>query len=189
MSNETNIGNQGRRKGIMVVLAVAAAIAIAIGSFIAGTLMSPQSTELRADNQSLTDRVERLRGERDAAEAAAAQTRKDVADQKAAQDAKEEELVKRESALVGAEQTQKKNTVGPGTWRVGTDMAPGTYVSKEEVTTEFCNFTVTDGPVANLSRDSMPLQAGFGPGRHTVAVADGNGFQSRDCGDWILQQQ
>lgn len=66
-----------------------------------------------------------------------------------------------------------------GVWLVGTDIAPGTYRTKVNVT-GMCYWSVGK-PSADLPDKNDVVQGG----RPTVTMTTGKEFKSQGCGDWV----
>jgi hypothetical protein len=90
---------------------------------------------------------------------------------------------KREEAVTGAEKTKAANTVGDGTWTVGTDIAPGTYRATADVGSScYWGIYATGSNGSNIIDNDLP-----GGGRPSVALSAGQDFKSSRCGKWEKQ--
>ena len=89
----------------------------------------------------------------------------------------------REEAVTGAEKTKAANTVGDGTWTVGTDIEPGTYRAAADVgsscywgiyATGSNGSNIIDNDLPGGGRPSLPSPAG----RTSSPTAAANGKSS-----------
>ncbi len=90
---------------------------------------------------------------------------------------------KREDAVTGAEKKKAENTIAEGQWTVGTDIAPGTYRTTDNVGSTcywgiYASGTNGDDIIAN----DIP-----GGGRPTVTLSVGQDFSTLRCGSWQKQ--
>lgn len=89
---------------------------------------------------------------------------------------------RREKAVGIVEKQIARNTIsGDGTYRVGTDMQPGTYRSMRNGAG--CYFAVNAD-----ANGSQILNNGFTYGPALVSVAAGQFFETSNCDDWVLQR-
>ena len=90
---------------------------------------------------------------------------------------------KREDAVTGAEKAKAKNTIGEGTWAVGRDIAPGTYVSAAAVSSD-CYWAILAGGSngSDIIENDIP-----GGGRPSVTLSAGQDFKTSSCGTWTKQ--
>jgi hypothetical protein len=89
----------------------------------------------------------------------------------------------REEAVTGAEKTKAANTVGDGTWTVGTDIEPGTYRAAADVGSScYWGIYATGSNGSNIIDNDLP-----GGGRPSVALSAGQDFKSSRCGTWEKQ--
>ncbi|MDR7166126.1 hypothetical protein J2X12_004180 [Pseudarthrobacter oxydans] len=89
----------------------------------------------------------------------------------------------REEAVTGAERTKAANTVGDGTWTVGTDIEPGTYRAAADVGSScYWGIYATGSNGSNIIDNDLP-----GGGRPSVALNSGQDFKSSRCGKWEKQ--
>lgn len=96
----------------------------------------------------------------------------------------ETQLAERETAVKGAEVEKAKNTIVGGTWTVGRDIEPGTYIPEKPITSDACYWAIT---VSGTNGGDI-LQNDFaGTGRPTVTLAEGQDFTSERCGTWVKQ--
>lgn len=149
-----------------------------------------QRDDLRGDYEALTGEYDAVSAEyetlRDGIKAREEKVAAREADaDKASADAKAAEAAvkKREEAVTVAEQTKAANTIGDGTWTVGTDIEAGTYRSTENVGSS-CYWGIyqsgTNG--ADIVENDIP-----GGGRPVVALSPGQDFNSTRCGSWEKQ--
>ena len=89
----------------------------------------------------------------------------------------------REDAVTGAEKTKAANTVGDGTWVVGTDIAPGSYRTAKPVGSS-CYWGVyrSGSNGSDILENDLP-----GGGQPVVTLAEGQDFKSSRCGTWEKQ--
>lgn len=89
----------------------------------------------------------------------------------------------REDAVTGAEKTKAANTVGDGTWVVGTDFEPGTYRATQPVGSS-CYWGIyrSGSNGSDILDNDLP-----GGGHPTVTLAEGQDFKSSRCGTWEKQ--
>lgn len=89
----------------------------------------------------------------------------------------------REEAVTGAEKTKAANTIGDGTWTVGTDVGPGTYRAAADVGSScYWGIYATGSNGSNIIDNDLP-----GGGRPSVALSAGQDFKSSRCGKWEKQ--
>jgi hypothetical protein len=89
----------------------------------------------------------------------------------------------REDAVTGAEKTKAANTIGDGTWTVGTDIEPGTYRAAADVGSScYWGIYATGSNGSNIIDNDLP-----GGGRPSVAISAGQDFKSSRCGKWEKQ--
>ncbi len=89
----------------------------------------------------------------------------------------------REEAVTGAEKTKAANTIGDGTWTVGTDIEPGTYRAAADVGSScYWGIYATGSNGSNIIDNDLP-----GGGRPSVALSAGQDFKSSRCGKWEKQ--
>ncbi|MET4061750.1 hypothetical protein ABIB35_003327 [Arthrobacter sp. UYP6] len=89
----------------------------------------------------------------------------------------------REDAVTGAEKTKAANTVGDGTWVVGTDIAPGNYRTAQPVGSS-CYWGIhrSGSNGSDIVDNDLP-----GGGHPVVTLAEGQDFKSSRCGTWEKQ--
>ena len=93
---------------------------------------------------------------------------------------REKQLARREKAVGIAERVQADNTIGgDGVYRVGQDMAAGTYRSVDNVD---CYWKISGD-----ANGSDIIQNNIVTGPALVTVSTGQFFTTSDCGDWIKQ--
>ncbi|MET3206218.1 UNVERIFIED_ORG: hypothetical protein ABIB21_003037 [Arthrobacter sp. UYEF13] len=89
----------------------------------------------------------------------------------------------REEAVTGAEKTKAANTIGDGTWTVGSDIEPGTYRASADVGSScYWGIYATGSNGSNIIDNDLP-----GGGRPSVALSAGQDFKSSRCGKWEKQ--
>ena len=90
---------------------------------------------------------------------------------------------KREDAVTGVEATKAKNTVGDGTWTVGRNIDPGTYLATSDVGASCYWGIYTSGSNgSDIVDNDIP-----GGGRPSVTLSAGQDFKSARCGTWTKQ--
>lgn len=189
------------RKGKALALVLTAVVIFGGGAATAAALMDPTSSEeYAALEASMTDveskladsssDYERLKKDYDVMSGGMQAREADVEKREAAA-AKTEEATKaaeaavkaREVAVTGAEKTKAANTVGDGTWAVGTDIAPGNYRTAEPVGSS-CYWGVyrSGSNGADILENDIP-----GGGHPVVTLSEGQDFKSARCGKWEKQ--
>lgn len=89
----------------------------------------------------------------------------------------------REEAVTGAEKAKAANTVGDGTWTVGTDVEPGTYRAAAAVgSTCYWGIYRSGSNGGDIIENDIP-----GGGRPVVTLSAGQDFNSTRCGKWEKQ--
>ncbi|MCO4251454.1 hypothetical protein [Pseudarthrobacter raffinosi] len=89
----------------------------------------------------------------------------------------------REEAVTGAEKTKAANTIGDGTWSVGTDIEPGTYRAAAAVgSTCYWGIYRSGSNGGDIIENDIP-----GGGRPVVTLSPGQDFNSTRCGKWEKQ--
>lgn len=189
-------------RGIKRILAAAAAAALVAGAAVFGsTLPDPKASEAyaalsaeksstEAERDTARSDYEALQSKYDALESGMAARESKVAARESAASAAEAAtktaaaaVKKREDAVTGAEKTKAANTIGDGTWTVGTDIAPGTYRAAAAVgSTCYWGIYETGSNGSNIIENDLP-----GGGRPTVMLSAGQDFKSSRCGDWVKQ--
>ena len=189
----------GRKKRILMT---SAAVVLIAGATAFGTVLpDPKTSEAY---MSLADEKSTVEIERDAALSSYASLKgkydtleKGMASRESKVAAKEAEVGKadaavktaeaavkaREEAVTGAEKTKAANTIGDGTWTVGTDIEPGTYRASSDVGSScYWGIYATGSNGSNILDNDIP-----GGGRPSVALSAGQDFKSSRCGKWEKQ--
>ncbi|MEV7132117.1 hypothetical protein AB0N24_04430 [Arthrobacter sp. NPDC093128] len=189
----------GRRKRVFAVIA---AVVLLVGATAAGTaLPDPRASDAYA---SLMAEKTSAEGERDAAKSSysALKTKYDtlengMAARESKVASKETEVGKadaavktaeaavkaREEAVTGAEKAKAANTVGDGTWTVGSDVEPGTYRAAAAVgSTCYWGIYRSGSNGGDIIENDIP-----GGGRPVVTLSAGQDFNSTRCGKWEKQ--
>lgn len=188
-----------RKKRVFPAVAVLALLAGAVG--IGTTLPDPKSSDAYA---ALTGEKASVESERDSAkssyesmkskydtlengmaarEAKVTARETEVGKADAAVTTAEAEVKKREEAVTGAEKTKAANTIGDGTWTVGTDIEPGTSRAAADVGSScYWGIYATGSNGSNIIDNELP-----GGGRPSVALSGGQDFKSSRCGTWEKQ--
>ena len=89
----------------------------------------------------------------------------------------------RESAVAAVEKQKAAETIIDGTWTVGANIAPGTYVTAAEVGSS-CYWGIyrSGSNGEDIIQNDIP-----GGGRPSVTLAEGQDFKSSRCGKWQKQ--
>lgn len=97
--------------------------------------------------------------------------------------AAEAAVKQREEAVTGAERQKAANTVGDGTWTVGSDIEPGTYRAAAAVgSTCYWGIYRSGSNGGDIIENDIP-----GGGRPVVTLSAGQDFNSTRCGKWEKQ--
>ena len=189
----------GRKRRTFTAVAVLALLAgaTAVGT----TLPDPKSSEAyaalagekasveserdsaKSSYESMKSKYDALENGMVAREAKVASREKEVGTAEATVKNAEAEVKKREEAVTGAEKTKAANTIGDGTWTVGTDIAPGTYRAAADVGSScYWGIYATGSNGSNIIDNDLP-----GGGRPSVALSGGQDFKSSRCGTWEKQ--
>lgn len=194
-----NVTKRSRKKPIL--LASAAVVLFAGGIAFGTVLPDPKTSEAYV---SLADEKSTVEIERDAAlssyatlkgkfdtlergmasrESKVAAREAEVGKADAAVKSAEAAVKVREEAVTGAEKTKAANTIGDGTWTVGTDIEPGTYRTAADVGSScYWGIYATGSNGSNIIDNDLP-----GGGRPSVALSAGQDFKSTRCGKWEKQ--
>ena len=188
-----------RTKRILAAVAVVALLAgaAAFGSTLpdpkdseAYAALSAEKTSAEAERDAVKSDYETLQSKYDALESGMAARESKVAaresavgEAEAATKTAAAAVKKREDAVTGAEKTKAANTVGDGTWTVGTDIAPGTYRAAAAVgSTCYWGIYRSGSNGSDIIENDIP-----GGGRPVVTLSAGQDFNSTRCGDWVKQ--
>ena len=196
-------GDRSKRKGNgkVWVLALAAAALLVGGGVSGAALVDPTDSEKYAAVESAKDSTESelaqvtsdyetLQKDYDVMASGIRKRETDVEKREAAAATSQEKLTAaeaavkaREDAVSGAEKTKAANTVGDGTWVVGSDIAPGTYRASQPVGSN-CYWGVyrSGSNGADILENDIP-----GGGHPVVTLAEGQDFKSARCGTWEKQ--
>lgn len=189
----------GRKRRI---IAAVAAIALLAGATAVGTtLPDPKASDayaalvgekatVESERDSAKSSYESMKSKHDtlqngiaAREAKVASREAEVGKADAAVKTAEAAVKVREEAVTGAEKTKAANTIGDGTWTVGTDIEPGTYRAVEAVGSS-CYWGIyrSGSNGGDIIENDIP-----GGGRPVVALSAGQDFNSTRCGKWEKQ--
>lgn len=192
-------GKPGRKKRAFATVAVLALLAgaTAVGT----TLPDPKNSDAyvalageksaveserdssKASYTSMKSKHDTLQNGMAAREAKVTAREGEVGKADAAVKAAEAAVKVREEAVTGAEKTKAANTVGDGTWTVGTDIEPGTYRAVADVGSScYWGIYATGSNGSNIIDNDLP-----GGGRPSVALSAGQDFNSTRCGKWEKQ--
>lgn len=182
-------------------IAGAAAVVVLVsgGAFLGHTLTDPTKSDeyasLSEAKQGVDEKLDsqiasygKLRGEYNTLFEAGAEKERDLTSREATLSTDKTKLAedqaalkKREDAVKGAEATKAKNTVTEGTWTVGRDINPGTYVASLDVGSScYWGIYASGSNGDNIIENDIP-----GGGRPTVTLSVGQDFKSSRCGSWI----
>jgi hypothetical protein len=106
----------------------------------------------------------------------------ELVERSAALDEREADLDAREQALDGAEAEQAANTIADGIWTVGVDIEPGTYRASNVGDSCYWAILATGSNGADIINNGIP-----GGGSPSVTLAEGQDFETMDCGEWTKQ--
>ena len=189
----------GRKRRIFAAVAVLALLAgaTAVGT----TLPDPKSSDAyaalagekasveserdsaKSSYESMKSKYDTLENGMAAREAKVTARETEVGKADAAVKTAEAEVKKREEAVTGAEKTKAANTIGDGTWTVGTDIEPGAYRATADVGSScYWGIYATGSNGSNIIDNDLP-----GGGRPSVALSGGQDFKSSRCGTWEKQ--
>lgn len=206
------VPNTGRHKALAIGTRIGAiigalALGVALGFVFDDPTSSPEyrtvaaerdganetATQLQSEVDQLESEVTRLQDKVDGLEeevagvaereTAVAEAEEAVAAREAAATERESALAQREAAVGIAEEQQKANSFpGSGTFRVGTDIQPGTYTAAGS---DLCYWA----RLSSLSGDfSAIITNHVGSGPQVVTIRDSDaGFETKDCGTWTRQ--
>jgi hypothetical protein len=190
---------RSRKKRIFV--ATAAVVLLGSGIAFGTVLPDPKTSEAYIG---LAGEKETVEGERDAALSSYASVKgkydtlqNGIASREAKVSTRETEVGKadaavktaeaavkaREEAVTGAEKAKAANTVGDGTWTVGSDIEPGTYRAAVAVgSTCYWGIYRSGSNGGDIIENDIP-----GGGRPVVTLSPGQDFNSTRCGKWEKQ--
>jgi hypothetical protein len=189
----------GRKNRVLAV--VAAVVLLASATAVGTTIPDPKASDAYA---SLTAEKASVEGERDSAkssysalktkydtlengmaarESKVASREAEVGKSDAAVKTAEAAVKAREDAVTGAEKAKAANTVGDGTWTVGSDIEPGTYRTAAAVgSTCYWGIYRSGSNGGDIIENDIP-----GGGRPVVTLSAGQDFNSTRCGKWEKQ--
>ena len=142
---------------------------------LSGELAGAQSKAetLEAASETMQDKISTLESEA----SAVAQRATELEEQQAA-------LAEREAAVTATEQQIAANTITEGMWTVGVDIEPGTYRTKEAVSTGSCYWSIfRSGTNGGDIIENDIVNGGF----PTVTLSEGQDFTTQRCGSWVKQ--
>ncbi|MBO1268698.1 hypothetical protein [Arthrobacter cavernae] len=184
-----------KRRGLRFLVASAGVLAVLGGGVgIGTTLPDPTASDayrtlvadkasVEADRDTVKSKYDTLLSGITGRESKVAAKEAEVAKADAAVQAADAAVKKREEAVTGAEKTKAANTVGDGTWTVGTDITPGTYRAAADVGSGcYWGIYASGSNGSNIIDNDLP-----GGGRPTVALSVGQDFKSSRCGKWEKQ--
>lgn len=195
----TEPGKPGGKRRVLVALGAAALLAG--GTWFGSTLPDPTASDqyaalahektgveaglksLQSEYESLNARYITLESGIEERESKAAAREAEVGKAEAALKTAQAAVKKREDAVTAAEKTQAANTVGDGTWTVGTDIKPGTYRATDNVgSTCYWGIYRSGSNGDDIIENDIP-----GGGRPVVTLSPGQDFKSTRCGTWLKQ--
>ncbi|WP_018773320.1 hypothetical protein [Arthrobacter sp. 131MFCol6.1] len=188
-----------RKRKVLLMVGVLALLVGAVG--IGTTLPDPKSSDAykalagekatvesdrdsaKASYESMKAKYDTLQNGMAAREAKVTAKEGEVGKADAAVKTAEAAVKAREDAVTGAEKTKAANTIGDGTWTVGTDIEPGTYRAAADVGSScYWGIYATGSNGSNIIDNDLP-----GGGRPSVAISAGQDFKSSRCGKWEKQ--
>lgn len=192
-------GTPGRKKRI---LAAGAAVVLLAGGVALGTVLpDPKASDaykslaaeksvVETERNAALSSYASMKGKYDTLEKGMASRESKVAAREAevgkadaAVKSAEAAVKAREEAVTGAEKTKAANTIGDGTWTVGTDIEPGTYRASADVGSScYWGIYASGSNGSNIIDNDLP-----GGGRPSVALSAGQDFKSSRCGKWERQ--
>ena len=192
-------GKPSRKKRTLLA---AAAVALLAGGVAFGTVLpDPKSSDAYtalADEKatveierdaalssyaSVKGKYDSLQGGISARESKVSTREAEVGKADAAVKAAEAAVKAREEAVTGAEKTKAANTIGDGTWTVGTDIEPGTYRAAAAVgSTCYWGIYRSGSNGGDIIENDIP-----GGGHPVVTLSTGQDFNSTRCGKWEKQ--
>jgi hypothetical protein len=132
---------------------------------------------------SLKGKYDTLQGSITGRESTVSAREAEVSKADAAVKAAEAAVKKREDAITGAEKAKAANTIGDGTWTVGSDIEPGTYRAAAAVgSTCYWGIYRSGSNGGDIIENDIP-----GGGRPVVTLSPGQDFNSTRCGKWEKQ--
>lgn len=90
----------------------------------------------------------------------------------------------REQAVTATEQRIIDTTILEGTWTVGRDIEPGTYATREAVSSGNCYWAIYVSGTNGGNIVENDIVTGGVP---TVTLSQGQDFTSNRCGSWVKQ--
>ncbi|MEU4364281.1 hypothetical protein [Promicromonospora sp. NPDC023987] len=181
-------GSFVRRHGTTIGLSILLVCAVAYG------VDGKQDNDiLHAANDALSGDLATVTGQKDDAESRATTLEREVetyGDRETELQEREDEVAgleadvaAREKAVTNVEKEIEASQVTDGTWSVGSDVQPGTYRTKEAVSSN-CYWEITAGGSngSDIIENDIP-----GGGYPVVTVQDGQVFTSARCGTWAKQ--
>jgi len=119
----------------------------------------------------------------DDAEASAATRQAELDERESGLDEREQEVADREKAVSKTEQKIEDDRIDEGVWTVGTDIEAGTYRTTESVAGD-CYWAIYR---SGTNQDDIVQNDIVTGGRPTVALRDGQDFETNRCGTWDKQ--
>lgn len=184
-----------------VTVAAAAVVLLGAGTWFGSTLPDPTASDayvqlaegkagVDADYKQLQENYNAMEGQFSTlqsgiddreAKAAAREEAVGAAEKKVGE--AEAAVKKREDAVTGAEATKVKNTVGDGTWTVGRNIDPGTYLTTSDVGAScYWGIYTSASNGSDIIDNDIP-----GGGRPSVTLSAGQDFKTARCGTWTKQ--
>ena len=96
---------------------------------------------------------------------------------------READVKAREDAVTATEQQIAATTITEGMWTVGADIQPGTYRTKEPVTSD-CYWAIYRSGTNGDDIIQNDIVTGGSP---RVTLSNGQDFKTERCGDWVRQ--
>lgn len=190
--------------------AVAAAVGLAVGAAVAGGIaegvtipkwqsetasLASARDDAEAQVAGLTDERDRLKSQLATTEDRATKAEEAAVQERAALDARSAELdaraaeleaaekavAEREVAVTKTEETIEASKIREGTWTVGRDIKPGTYVVESPVVGS-CYWGIYR---SGTNGDEILQNDFIMGGRPSVTLKEGQDFTTQGCGTWV----
>ncbi|SKC51744.1 coiled-coil domain-containing protein [Krasilnikoviella flava] len=152
----------------------------------AQTQVTDTAAELDATRTELDGavaRAETAESRIDDAETEAATRQAELDERESGLDEREQDVAGREKAVSKTEKTIENNRIDEGVWTVGTDVEAGTYRTTEPVSGD-CYWAIYR---SGTNQDDIVQNDIVTGGRPTVALRDGQDFETNRCGTWDKQ--
>lgn len=98
-------------------------------------------------------------------------------------DQRADDIEQRENKLEERIETVEHNSIGTGTWTVGTDVESGTYRASDVSSSCYWEITKAGTNGGGIVQNGIP-----GGGNPTVTLSEGQVFSTQRCGEWHKQE-